>query len=489
MTTAASRRWSAVVGLLLWSGAAGAGAGAGSVAVLPLAGGADGATRAAWTQSLRGAVGTVDDFTALPAATVNDALVTADALGNACAPVEPSCIAHLGALSTAAYAIGGHVDGSRDGVTLIVDVVDVGRARSVRRVVFSSSSAPTEDAVRLLAVRLLAPRLERAFVVVRGALPGAVISIDGEVRGTTPLPGPIEIRPGRHEVVIDHVERDAFVRAVDVALGATAVVEVADRDVDRFTDRSTDRFADAAAGRTPPSGQVPGEQAVVDGSPAARRGLRVVVVAPSSVDGLPSEVGERFAERVRAVLRQIDGVELVRGPRDDIEEVRAALDQLTGQVLDQQTSVVVDDDAARLAHVRDVDLRIVLRLDRLGQTVQFGARGISPRSAEARSFVETARVDDLDDALARRAFPLVAAMLDGADVGLLPSGERRGLPRWVMTTTLVAGGLGAVATGVTGGLWLAGDARDEALGIACGASVALTGALAVAAAVEAPFLE
>jgi hypothetical protein len=481
MTATLFRRWLFVIIAVASSPAAAAT----TVAVLPLGGDAAPSTRTLWTQALRAAVSGVEGHAALPASTVGEALVTAGALGAACAPTEPACIAHIGALSTANIAIGGRVDPGRDGVVLVVDAVDVARARSLRRVVFPSGAVPDAAAARLLAVRLLAPALERAFVTVRGALPGATVSIDGEVRGTTPLSAPLEVSPGRHDLVVDHIEHDAVLRAFDVSLGATAVVDVDIAETAVLPARPPTRAEHTDAGD--------------EATPKTQR-LRVGIArveVNEGPGGFPAGTGARFAERVRAVLREVDGVEVVGDVAvtddDSGETVADVVNDLADHALDQKVSVV--DDVATTYEARpppiDVDLRIEITITRLGNTLSLSGHGVRVNPLATRAYANQPRDVGVgvDAALARHAAPLVAAMLEGEDTGPVPQGPRAGLPPWVFATTLVAGGVGAVSTGVTGGFWLIDGRRSAPLGIACVASIAATGVLAIAAAIEAPFIE
>ncbi len=63
-------------------------------------------------------------------------------------------------------------------------------------------------------------------IAVDGAVPGSQLALDGKAAGTTPLPAPLVVNPGRHQLALAHEGYATFKTAVDVPVGGTATAAV-----------------------------------------------------------------------------------------------------------------------------------------------------------------------------------------------------------------------------------------------------------------------
>ncbi len=61
-------------------------------------------------------------------------------------------------------------------------------------------------------------------IAVAGAVEGSTLTLDDKSAGTTPLPAPLVVNPGRHKVELAHEGFATFRAAVDVPVGGTATV-------------------------------------------------------------------------------------------------------------------------------------------------------------------------------------------------------------------------------------------------------------------------
>jgi hypothetical protein len=439
------------------------------VVVFPLGGTTDPASRSAWTTGVRAAVHDLDDVVEVSPAEVADAVVSAEALGTACALTEVACLARIGGLATADVAIGGRVDTIGADVSLTLDVVDVGRSRLVRRVAFSSSPSPSPSDLRLLAIRLLAPEQERGFLVVRVPVGNATITVDDVVAGTSPLSAPLVVKPGRHEVSVSHVDHDTQTSVVDVELGGTAIVDVAWAIADERPAAPTDVAA-------------PADDDVVE----AR--LAVVLAPVVAEPGVPSELVAPFADALRARLRATPGVELVAAGRSIEEQVADA----TAAALDGEVYVDVDAATTAFAAMAQGDLTIEIALASLGPSVVVAARGYG-RSASVKTFQRSVRALRAERELIALVPELTDAML-GTSVDH-PRRQGPRVPRWMFWSTVGAAGVGAAVAGVAGVVAVTSEPAEGGTGFATGPGAVFIGGLVVtavagaAAAVEAAFLE
>ena len=61
-------------------------------------------------------------------------------------------------------------------------------------------------------------------ITLAGAVDGSTILLDGRPAGTTPLPAPLVVNPGRHKLELAHEGFATFRAAVDVPVGGAAAV-------------------------------------------------------------------------------------------------------------------------------------------------------------------------------------------------------------------------------------------------------------------------
>jgi hypothetical protein len=96
---------------------------------------------------------------------------------------------------------------------------------------------------------------------------GAEVLVDGRARGTTPLPGPIRLSPGPHQVVVQPRGSDAppFVERIEVAAGKTVLIKA------RFADRKVAAAPAAPIPAAAPSIAIAPPPPPPRGTPALRR--------------------------------------------------------------------------------------------------------------------------------------------------------------------------------------------------------------------------
>ena len=63
-------------------------------------------------------------------------------------------------------------------------------------------------------------------VTIDGAVDGSSVALDDKPAGTTPLPAPLVVNPGRHQLAVAHEGYATFKSAVDVPVGGSAAVAV-----------------------------------------------------------------------------------------------------------------------------------------------------------------------------------------------------------------------------------------------------------------------
>ncbi len=90
---------------------------------------------------------------------------------------------------------------------------------------FLDEARDADEAVRTLARRYLAelePTVGR--LVIDPATPGAELFVDGRSEGTLPLPRPVLLAPGPHQITIEKNGLVPLARRLEIAAGAQAVV-------------------------------------------------------------------------------------------------------------------------------------------------------------------------------------------------------------------------------------------------------------------------
>lgn len=402
------------------------------------------------------------------AATTAESLAAAKALGLSCDTSKPACMAELGGLANADLAIGGALERTDEGAVVQLRLIEVASTRERRSstLVVPYHEPARARALRLLAVRLVAPERERGELVVR-APQGATIVVDGVTRGTAPLAGPIVLVPGRHDVYVALLGRVSANQTVEVTFDDSAIL-----DVELVRDGTTPTFAHEpfpGAGRTEP---------IEDERPISR-------VAITSVDapGVDADVAREVATALANEIGKLERTTVLRvGDVPDLLEPatavmlacrEAACNRLVSEQLEVDT----------LVHV---DIRVDATQSRLGIQRVDGTSG-HVLSDDAR-VVETADGEELVQAVThvvQKVFVdrhLRAGERRGPVASSIVKPPRQGLPRWVFFSSLAATG---TALGAAGGLLLWSSIEDDpatkgALELSMWIAVGATAALAAA---------
>lgn len=379
---------------------------------------------------LRRALATIPGVAIQAAEATGESLAAAKALGLSCNAAAPSCMAELGGLANAELVVGGALAAASDGTLIRLQLVDVtsGRERRSTTLLVADAGAGRARALRLLAVRLLAPERERGELTVRARPAGALIGVDGFPRGKAPLGAPLELVPGRHEVYVAFPGYVSVSQPVDVAFDAAAVLEV-----DLVRD---DSFADAPARGADDRGQDGGDDPL---QPPCR-----VAITSMEAHGVPNQLSRAVAAALAEELVKLEATTVFR-----LDEVPALLAPETALMLACREAacsrlLAAELDVDTLIHVDlSVDKRrsqlVVRRIDRdSGEMLMQSDRAVSLGDAEEISVAAAAAVRTVfaDRRLRRSA----AGRRDG-------NGMNGGLPRWVFFTSLAATGTAAAAAG------------------------------------------
>ena len=140
---------------------------------------------------------------------------------------EATCLAALGQLVGASYAVHGEVGGLGKAQVVYLKLVDVAAAREVRSTVLElgGARAPEQEALAA-ATRLVTPSRYVGTVDLVVSVKGASIFIDGEMVSRSPA-RPLAMSVGEHALRVTHPEFRDFVRFIDVPFGARTRVDVA----------------------------------------------------------------------------------------------------------------------------------------------------------------------------------------------------------------------------------------------------------------------
>ncbi|MDP2343496.1 MAG: CsgG/HfaB family protein [Deltaproteobacteria bacterium] len=195
------------------------------VVVLPLVGAADAVVV---TDELRKQIEAVPGLQVQPKKTTTEHLATAAALGMACTADKPECALTLGGLAGGAIVVTGTLEGGK----LAARAFDVGRKKERSSSSTELSADPKADpkararAIKLLAVRLLAPEREQGTIEVGVQQKGATIVVDGVPRGVSPLARAVEVSPGKHEVYVALIGFESQVQEVNVEFDTAVRIDV-----------------------------------------------------------------------------------------------------------------------------------------------------------------------------------------------------------------------------------------------------------------------
>ena len=200
---------------------------------------------------------------------------------------EARCLAELGRLVGADYAVYGEVGGLGTAQVIYLVLIDVTAGREIRTTVLELGGArPPADEARAAATRLLLPARYRGALVVDTPVKGASIYIDGELVARTPS-GPVELAVGDHALRVTHPEFRDFVRFVDIEFDRTERIPV---ELKPYAEVSGDVRRQGGAARPRPVGPVQ-----VEPTPWYRRwttvagGAALLFVTSAIVVGLASD--------------------------------------------------------------------------------------------------------------------------------------------------------------------------------------------------------
>jgi hypothetical protein len=191
------------------------------LAIVPLAGlGVDAAT-----------LEKIDDALVSEAAALKIPVVPAPSVTRGQCNSDVQCLAKLGASLKATRVITGSVGLAGDEVHLKLQVVDVPSATATSK----DDVGPLDQAerrVRAAAMWLLDPAAyaESASLLPALSLAGAEVVVDGQVRGNTPLFGPVAVSPGPHDVEVRYAGLKTWKAFVDAPFDEVRRIELVSKD-------------------------------------------------------------------------------------------------------------------------------------------------------------------------------------------------------------------------------------------------------------------
>lgn len=416
---------------------------------------------AALTSEVRGALAPYGSVQA--AATTAESMAAAQSLGIACTQTAPSCLAQLGGLAGGDLVVGGTVLPMPDGAQIALKLVEVSTGRLVRSAdqLVPSSGPARARALRVLAVRLIAPDKERGSIAVF-APAGAALQLDGAPVGNAPLDKALDVRPGKHEVYA----------ALNGYISASATVDV---DIGQSASVSLDLLRDADGdGEPDPTGRP------ARFGPAIDREGRVGITAVAGL-GLDERMRGAIAEAIAVELEKLENTVVVR------------LDE--AESLPPQTAVMLacHEPGCHALIAKELRLEdlVVVEVNLTAETsaitiTRFNGPTGAPLMTSVHEGLAPAGGDELAAVIGpalHRLFPRMH-MREGAVRGmdkLVYPGQRKPLPPWLFWTSLAATG----ATAATAGGFAAWSAAEQgpskgtidlAMWVAVGATAALIAA-------------
>jgi len=159
---------------------------------------------------LRGEISRIPGFTVVGRAEQEKRLAKARGASADCHG-QAQCLTKLATLFSADYAVQGTVASFSGKIKFNVKVVrKMASAKARLEVREDSGTLEGQDenlipGVRLIAYRLFAPQLIKAYVKIEVAMSGVEVEIDGRVVGMTPFAEPIAVEPGQHFISLRRV--------------------------------------------------------------------------------------------------------------------------------------------------------------------------------------------------------------------------------------------------------------------------------------------
>jgi hypothetical protein len=164
------------------------------------------------------------ELRALPDVTV------VDARGEPACDGEAACLRALGQKLGAARVLAGSLGRADDELNIALKIVTVADTAEPRTVHDNAPLDRAELRLRASVIKLVRPDQFNASGSILAVVPlaGAEIFVDGALRGTTPLFGPVDgLPPGRREVEVRHPDAKAWRGFLDLRFGEPARIELA----------------------------------------------------------------------------------------------------------------------------------------------------------------------------------------------------------------------------------------------------------------------
>lgn len=138
------------------------------------------------------------------------------------------CLAQIGRLLGVDAVVSGNVGGLADSFVVNLKLVDVRRAREVRRIQETMSGRADQliEAVRVAAYRLVAPERLRGALNVQVTVTGADVYLDGRWLGKSPVPVQRGLPLGEYALRVSKAGYDDALQPVRVPFQKTAEVVV-----------------------------------------------------------------------------------------------------------------------------------------------------------------------------------------------------------------------------------------------------------------------
>jgi hypothetical protein len=311
-------------------------------------------------------------------------------LGLSCDYGALECLVRVGALGAADLVVAGSIGRSSSGggldlELLVVDVAAMAEVARERVPLGALTSRELDLDSALCAV--LAPERWRGTLLVTAKQRGASIVVDGVPRGFTPLPRPISLRPGRHELYVGLEGFRAHTEVVDVPYGGGV-----ERKVKLQAGVSTPPpgFSAPVATSTP---TVPAPTTLVaDGSSSAerRRPLRVAVY-DVDVAGVEPRVGRLMGQLLLAEIKKRERISVIGA--DEIRTLIAGPPTpAPGAPADPELGVGLagcstEECFADIAEALGADAVVVAQLTALEGELLFGVRRIDQARQEVSGSV------------------------------------------------------------------------------------------------------
>lgn len=314
-----------------------------------------------------------------------------EALGLGCDYGALECLVRIAALGAAELVVAGSVGRSTAGLELELLVIDVAAMAEVarERVSLRGASSREFDLDSALCA-VLAPERWRGTLRVTAMQRGASIVVDGVPRGFTPLPRPISLRPGRHELYVGLEGFRSHTEVVEVPYGGGV-----ERTVKLQAGVSTPPPGFSAPVQDPPPPltnptTTPLPAPVASPAPDRRRPLRVAVY-DVDLAGVEPRVGRVVGQVLLAEIKKRERTSVIGA--DEIRSlVGGTPTPVPGSPADPElgnglAGCSTEECFADIAEALGADAVIVAQLTVLEGEILFGVRRIDQARQEVTGSV------------------------------------------------------------------------------------------------------